>query len=630
MRDLHAKCAVDLVTNPLPGIGTYLIDNTEVRRSWATYIGEVAASHHWTIAELHAKLGKRVVPTDAFGQLDLAFMACALRLIDYAHVNHERASYLDRVLRSEVSSESIIHWNAQGYIVGPSRSDEWLVYGSTAPINDVDAWWLIYDIARGLDAEIRAVRDYVDERPSSKGRLSLRGVRGVDSAAHFAEIVQLGGQIVPIDIRIQPESMDRLVDLLGGKALYGNDALAPVRELLQNARDAVALRQKMNEADGVPCAPGLIEVGLSTQEQQVWLSVRDNGVGMSRSVITKHLIGIASDYWHSAEFFRDYGRAIEKGFSPIGRFGIGFLSVFMLGDHIRVETEGPSGAYLLRLRGVGRRGELVEKPTTGNRGTIVSIKLAPEKVKELSRLEAVVRARAPMLEVPLVVKWTDEGSPREARIVPGWWRHLADDRMEQFVANWTVDAWRGGVILDSDRRFSRADHYGLFVGLGRGGKYDLMDWPGLKPRVVSDDRHILSSGGIPAPGILRCSKGIAVDLIRSEDLYGVLEVGDMELSAARSGPVHASLGNRSSHDFVFDEMKYDHETDSPVVTLRECMKTEIVGKIDDMERYGMLPSRLMFLRLMATLYGIEVLLETSLPWVSTVEPPGNTVHRSRG
>jgi hypothetical protein len=60
------------------------------------------------------------------------------------------------------------------------------------------------------------------------------------------------------------------------------------------------------------------------------------------------------------------------------------------------------------------------------------------------------------------------------------------------------------------------------------------------------------------------------------------------------------------------------------------MKTEIVCKLDDMERYGMLPSRLAFLRLMASLYGIEVLRETNLPWVSTIEHPGNTAHRSHG
>jgi HSP90 family molecular chaperone len=87
--------------------------------------------------------------------------------------------------------------------------------------------------------------------------------------------------------------------------------------------------------------------------------VRDNGVGMSRNIVVRHLIAVASNFWQSAEFFRDFGPAVDAGFKPIGKFGIGFLSVFMLGDHIIVETEAAGHPRVtLRLRGLGHRGEL--------------------------------------------------------------------------------------------------------------------------------------------------------------------------------------------------------------------------------------------------------------------------------
>src|SRR6185437_14787158 len=47
---------------------------------------------------------------------------------------------------------------------GPDQRRLQLVYGCTAPIASVDAWWLFYDLATGLDIEIRTARDYLDGR----------------------------------------------------------------------------------------------------------------------------------------------------------------------------------------------------------------------------------------------------------------------------------------------------------------------------------------------------------------------------------------------------------------------------------------------------------------------------------
>lgn len=401
-RHYHAEAAYKLVKDPLPGLDRYLIADCDDRSAWAQSIGDVSASHHWDLKDLNARLGRRgITPTSAGGQADLGFLGAALRLIDYAHINRERASHLDRALRSEISADSLLHWLAQSDINGPLRQNGWLVYSSSQPISNIDAWWLFYELASGLDSEIRAVRDYLAERVVSQGRLTLRGVRGVESAETFSELIQLGGNIAPIDVRIQPSSMERLVEILGGKALYGSDELAPIRELLQNAADAVLLRHATNDAQGWR---GVINVAKWTKDAETWISVADNGVGMSKTVMTRHLVGVASDFWHSVEFFRDFGRSLDSGFKPIGRFGIGFLSVFMIGDAVEVESEGINGQrFLLRLRGVGRRGELIECPSTGHRGTVVRLRLLPSAHARLENIVEIVRSRVPMLSVPIIV-----------------------------------------------------------------------------------------------------------------------------------------------------------------------------------------------------------------------------------
>lgn len=199
---------------------------------------------------------------------------------------------------------------------------------------------------------------------------------GVEDPAVFNRYVRLPEQVVPIDIRVQPDSMERVVELLGGRHIYGDDLLAPIRELIQNARDALELRKALDHANNRPSPPGRIDVSLEVNSDSCVLKVADNGVEMTRTVVRRHLVAVGSDFWNSVEFYRRFSKAVDAGFRPIGRFGIGFLSVFMLGDHVEVETEAVGSKRIrLKLEGVGRRGELVETPALGQPGTEVRIVL---------------------------------------------------------------------------------------------------------------------------------------------------------------------------------------------------------------------------------------------------------------
>jgi hypothetical protein len=188
----------------------------------------------------------------------------------------------------------------------------------------------------------------------SKGRFSLKGVKGASSARQFSALVETKG-FEPIDVRFRPDSMERLIGLLGGKTLYGDDDFAALRELLQNAADAVRLRIASEAAAGLQPSSGHIEVNVERGPEGAWLAVSDDGVGMTERIVTNYLLGIASDYWHSPDFFADHPNATERGFSPVGRFGIGFLSVFMLGNEVQVDTQRNAGgnALQLTLRGIG-------------------------------------------------------------------------------------------------------------------------------------------------------------------------------------------------------------------------------------------------------------------------------------
>jgi hypothetical protein len=435
-RDLHAEMAQTLVLEPIPGLDRHLIEDTDMREKWAHLIGEIAASHHWTLQQLEVRLGRRdAVPTADGGTADLGYVACLLRISDYAHINRERALQLDRRLRSEIGEDSSLHWDAQTNVTGPTRDKSQLVYGCTAAVTSIDAWWLFYDMVSGLDTEIRLVRDYIEGRRVSAGRFSLQGVRGAESPESFSSFVLLNSDIAPIDIRVQPSSMERVIDLLGGPALYRDDGLAPIRELIQNCRDAIALRNALETIDRQELTPGRIEISLNATVDPPLLKVRDNGVGMTRSIVKNHLISVGSNFWSSMDYARDFHRARDAGFRPIGRFGIGFLSVFMLGSYIEVETErAGSPRVLLRLRGIGRRGELVERVPSGRTGTEVRVHLTQNAAKLLEALPEIIKARAPMLPYQIRVDQILQDGKQSSTIEPRWWTTVSSSELYEFLA----------------------------------------------------------------------------------------------------------------------------------------------------------------------------------------------------
>ena len=129
-RQRHASLAQrQLVTDPIPQLGKYLLEESDFRDEWAILIGEVAESH-WSLEDVDRKLASRgMVPSPDGDDLDPGYVACLLRVIDFAHINRERANDIDRSLRDFIGPESSVHWDAQKNITGPSRDGDFLVYG---------------------------------------------------------------------------------------------------------------------------------------------------------------------------------------------------------------------------------------------------------------------------------------------------------------------------------------------------------------------------------------------------------------------------------------------------------------------------------------------------------------------
>jgi molecular chaperone HtpG len=134
--------------------------------------------------------------------------------------------------------------------------------------------------------------------------------------------------------------------LLMGEKIYGSKSLG-LRELIQNSIDSCRIRQETEELVrqfGQDAYRPKIKVILDQENGQV--TIKDNGTGMSLDIIKRHFLNIGVSYYNSDDFLlKDFN------YKPIGNFGIGFLSCFMLSNNVKVMTRHykSKSKYLIEL-----------------------------------------------------------------------------------------------------------------------------------------------------------------------------------------------------------------------------------------------------------------------------------------
>ena len=174
--------------------------------------------------------------------------------------------------------------------------------------------------------------------------LAVRRVEGAGEPSHLKHIVEVSGW-TPVDTSVRIENPIRLIEKLGGWQLYGNDISAPFREALQNAADAVRARRRLlngYENGAASAYPGRIDIRFECDPDDENLTdpqmiVADDGVGMSPDIMTGALLDFGRSFWDSTEAAEKYaGLLSDPLFEPTGKFGIGFYSIFMIANNVKV------------------------------------------------------------------------------------------------------------------------------------------------------------------------------------------------------------------------------------------------------------------------------------------------------
>jgi molecular chaperone HtpG len=165
-------------------------------------------------------------------------------------------------------------------------------------------------------------------------------------------------------------------------SIYSNKDIF-LRELISNASDALdKLRlESLIDKDLVADTDDL-HITLAVDAEERTLTVRDNGIGMSRDDVIQLIGTIAKS--GTAEMLRKLRESKDAAAKQelIGQFGVGFYSTFMVADKVTLVTRRAGETGGTRWESTGEGTYEIEAADDAPQGTSVTLHLKPEDTED--------------------------------------------------------------------------------------------------------------------------------------------------------------------------------------------------------------------------------------------------------
>ena len=207
-----------------------------------------------------------------------------------------------------------------------------------------------------------------------------------------------------------------------------------LRELISNASDALnRLRFEQLTNQDVRDADAELAIHIEVDKDARRIRVSDTGIGMTREELIENLGTIA----HSGamNFLKRLEQDPKEGADIIGQFGVGFYSVFMVADEVKVTSlsyHPDAQAVEWISRGENTYTLVPSDKTT--RGTVVELTLREDAAEFANtwRLDSIIRKHSDFITFPIYVG--DGEKPVNRQTAP--WRRMAKDVTEEQYAEY--------------------------------------------------------------------------------------------------------------------------------------------------------------------------------------------------
>ena len=338
LRQNHPELAHEIALGVMPGAEDQdIFRNTGFKSKERDMIGLLARSHGMAIRE-----------TESFLEEDTAhpyntpayYLMAVLRIADLLDAGEHRAPVALEKLRGVPVPLSLEEWKWNQCI--DRDACRWDTKknnrridaepGSSIEYVQLDKW------LRSIQAELDLSWSVIAEKyPDEPYRLSIHRITCNIYDPGVRE--KMGNDFLTKEVKVtaNPEITKLMID-----PLYGSNPSYGVRELIQNAVDA-CIEREHKEKD--PAYKGLVTVRIDPWEDPVTkenlgvFTIEDNGIGMDENVLMNYYLSAGASYRSSDEWRRDYTENNQAQIARTGKFGVGFLAAFLLGDRIQVHTQ---------------------------------------------------------------------------------------------------------------------------------------------------------------------------------------------------------------------------------------------------------------------------------------------------
>ncbi len=188
-------------------------------------------------------------------------------------------------------------------------------------------------------------------------------------------------------------------------SLYSNKEIF-LRELISNASDAAdKLRFEALSNDGLYEGDSDLKIRLEFDKDLRTITIKDNGIGMTRSEVQEHIGTIAKS--GTKQFFEALTGEQAKDSELIGQFGVGFYSAFIVADKVTLTTRkaGSEQNTGTRWESAGEGDYTLEAVEKAEHGTEIVLHLKEVESEFLDgyRIRSIVRKFSDHISLPIVM-----------------------------------------------------------------------------------------------------------------------------------------------------------------------------------------------------------------------------------
>ena len=214
-----------------------------------------------------------------------------------------------------------------------------------------------------------------------------------------------------------------------------------LRELLSNASDALNRIRFEMLTDHQVLDPGAeLQIRITADKEQRLITIQDTGIGMTHDEIIENLGTIAQS---GARKFMQAAQDKQADFSQvIGQFGVGFYSVFMVAEWVRVTSR----SYKPRAKAVswyatGEDTFEVSSAEMSARGTKVEVKLKEDAAEfaEEYRLKEILHKHSDYIGFPIYLGDGKEAQNKQSSLWRKSKQEVTEDQYKDFYRQVTLD-----------------------------------------------------------------------------------------------------------------------------------------------------------------------------------------------